>query len=231
MERYEQFLQNEQSIYDKIRKQEATLHESGLSADPAIKRKIGGLAVVARHQRLVGKLSTLTCSLKGCFSCLVYDGTNEHSTFCVKDEPDFVFNPCLHKEKLIALAETVAAVLANMSIAQQRECIVRYDKPLYNATTVILPGEPRQAYVDLLLTISDTCTKRVYVRPSWGSHITIARFLRAHQPSEIESFLRFMSLRAQAVGENLLDTIDVIVFRTTHEAFQLTTFERFTLEH
>jgi hypothetical protein len=220
------FTEKEESIYVKFKKAAQEVRRTGTTQDKAVVQKVGGIAVVARHLHLAGRLNKFTRRIKELIPCIAYDVTNEHSTFCVQDSPNFVFDAPKHTGTFSALVMTVREILTSTSKAQRKNYAVDYGKPLYNKSTVIIPGQPSNAYVDLLLTISDACEKVADTHASWGSHITAARFLCSQGPEEVEPFCDFMEREAPGLGENQLSEIDVCTFTTTTQKFHFRTYQR-----
>ncbi len=229
MDSFTQFVQKEQSIYAKFQDAALRAQQTGLKQDPAITKKVGGLGVVTRHPAISNELTALTRRLSQFVSCLAYNQKNEHSTLCVQDESNFTFSASKHNPILNGLAGIVSSTLANMSTAQKKDCVVNYGKPLYNENTVIIPGKPRPGYVDLLLAISEASQKITNMRPSWGTHITAIRFLHPHPPTEIVAFCEFIEKQTKALGENILETIDVCWFQLSTSLFQFSPHRRFSL--
>lgn len=229
MDRTTRFLEQEKTIYETFRQQAEIAREAGLRADPALEQRVGGIGVVVRHPSLAKQLTRITRQLAQDITCFAYRATHVHSTLCAYSEPGFVFDPDAHTTILAELANETASVLATLSDTQRKESKVTYGKPLHNRTTVVVPGIPTRAYVDLLLAINDVCQTVLDVRPSWGSHITAARFLCDHTPSEAASFFEFMRKHAKPLGNVQLTTINVCTFCVEDDRFTLSVAHEFNI--
>lgn len=226
--RIREFRMTEKGVYDRFRREQSLARREGLHPDNALVHKVGGLAVVARHScPLVDKLESMTTTIASQVRSCLYNGGNEHSNICVFDEQRFVFRSPEHDQPLKNCVAIVEEVLKSVPASHLQQCAVRYGTPLYNQKSVIIPGMPSKAYVDLLLTIADRCAPIIpHMRASWGTHITAARFLESMSPEAAAPFFEFMRA-APEFGENPLRAIEVVYFECDGTSFALTPVARF----
>ncbi len=225
----QRFLDSEQDIYNEFLRKAEIARIQGFLPDPVLTQRVGGLTVAARHPRLVGRLTSVATAIRRFMPCCAYDGSSEHATFCCRTWDNFRYEQAQHESVLNDLSEAVAAVLKGLSVGQIRESAVNYRSPIFNRTTVILPGAPTIAYVDLLLTLTEKCQEKVgEIKPKWGTHITAARFQRVVEAAQAKEFLSFMEF-APALDNTELECVEVAWVETGSSCFRYKTHRSFVL--
>lgn len=228
MNRTDQFLAKEREIYGNFRNTSNHLQTVGLTPDPAVQREVGGLGVAVRHMDVAHNITGFTRRVANCVPCLAYTDANEHSTLSSATRSNFTYSYTTTLTQLGDVDEDVRRILTTRTGKKMlKHASVEYGKPLTNQTTMILPGNPTSAYVDLLLNISDVC-EPLGMKPSWGTHITLARYLE-DVPATKAADLVALTQQVLPLGPVRPSAIDVCAFELNSSGFFLHTLARINL--
>jgi len=226
MTNFTDFLRKQEEVYVRFR-DTTSFREQGTQPPAYLgeERSYGSYAVVLRHPReIVEGVTDLSLGLAGLLPIIRYDDKNTHTTLLTTD-----LVPDLQPDRV--LLENLARRVHDVKDRLVRPTI-NYSEMLYNRDSVIAAGFPDAHFVDAVTAVTEQCKSLpdfpLAVKSAWGSHITIARFLEKHSPSDLAAFFKEME-HAHVLGTSLPEAIDVGYFSVDKTGFFLETYERFPL--
>lgn len=236
---FEQWLEKQNGIYQKsFRDQKSAVLQKGLKPDPAIAKRDGGFIVAFRHPSSISEkieefAKNINC-LANLRPVLPYYGEIVHTTIgTVSVGPGFVVDPDKedHQRIINALWWAVCYVFADPETCSLDigPIEINYPEYLFNQTTVIARAEPNENFFKGIEAIKEIVKHRtVDLSPSWGAHITVARFTHNVAPGQEGLEFQFPELCKEAVvpGRSRVAAIDVGSFLVDSGGFSFRTYHR-----
>jgi len=169
-----EWLANQNGIYERFRQSLDAVRTEGILPDPSVFKTCGGLLVTIEHSGpIVDRVTSLSESLGQFVPAIMYQNNCIHTTLIGYD---------LRPEREYSAGEddTTIELLAN---AIKEELVALCDSPairfsgeiLCNKTTIILPGVPNEAFLNL----ASAAIERSGLANTRGpvmAHITVLRF-------------------------------------------------------
>ncbi|MFH1400927.1 MAG: hypothetical protein ABIH41_05380 [Nanoarchaeota archaeon] len=213
----DEFLERQDRIYAAFR-DTATLRRQGTIPNL---RSAAGVIVALHHDDGVNQsVATISSGLSQIIPCVTYSPSTVHTTLVVYDAK--------------AQSEPDAGLLSRLTAdlirhrANWRRPVIRYGELLANEDSVIAAGVPDEAFVQMVEQIRlSTAHYDVSVRPTWGAHMTVARFTRGVSPQLAQHLLEY--LRSEVLADSSPVALDVGRFTFAHGEFSYDVYDRLRL--
>lgn len=224
------FRLREQNIYEKIRKEETIAKLQGLLPDSALLKGLGGLGLVIRHDRKPAKqVADLARRISRTVPSYGYSASVIHASVLNKLSLNFRYQPDRDDAGLQLIASAVASFGEEQMSLWRREAEVEMGQPLFNQTTVILPGEPNDPYIEMLYSLAERCRAAIpEIEITWGSHITVARMTAPSPPSQAGELAKLLE-QCEPPGKLSPRSLDVVWGEARRDSFRQKTWHRFKL--
>jgi len=189
---YNEFLAEQQRNYESLQRQQQETLRTGIEADPMLRERKGGFFLSLIHPiEVVNRVAALSRQIAELVPAVVCHPQDVHTTAGMLLDgsfgPDFYFDEGKpeHAESLkraLKVAETVAErVVANSSgsIAFNGELFV-------TPRVIVAAGMPDEAQVNTFELVKQIGEELgTPIKPAWGAHITISRFIDRRNREEI----------------------------------------------
>tara|TARA_Y100000310_G_C20659174_1_gene803690 strand:+ start:784 stop:1950 length:1167 start_codon:yes stop_codon:yes gene_type:complete len=214
-----------------------------ISPAAAIAEGQNGYIVLLRHpEEVVGPVTEHSQKIAQVIPSITYDDRNMHTTAITALVQPGVAEP--DNEILNVLCRTVQYENRSSLLVRSITPLIEYRNEFknnswgYNKDTVIVKGKPNLMFTHLIQTLvhnfeelkdpnhSDVEEITFDLNPSWGSHITAARFLEEASPEQVEELERLIKV-APVVGVGKPTHLEVGHFNLDQEGFRIETYERF----
>ncbi len=222
---YAGFLARQEEIYARFRAEQDALRQEGSIPDAVATGRKGGICIVLLPEVTVAQaLSDLSGRLASALPTISYPPENIHTT--ISDHGVADGRVVADDDATLArISETVARSTRD-HLAVLRACKIDLGQPLANRSTVIFPGVPNAAFLDLAEMIQSACaTEGIELRLPWGGHSTIARFRHAVAVQDLAPFWKILE-DAPRLGNQHPVALEIRSFTCTENTFLMHTHTR-----
>jgi len=168
----------------------------GIKTDPRLTERFGGFSVnVSPSPDVAHRAADFSRRISAAVSAIIYPAEEIHTTLCgYGARPGFLADS-EKPEFRDVLRGLISGVEEILPVAGSFSCAINYDEWLYTPAVVIAAGRPNEAFVGLMAAIEESCGKEGFaLRPAWGAHITLSRFMNVEIPPEgLGGFLKIVS--------------------------------------
>ncbi|MBI2580055.1 MAG: hypothetical protein HYW27_04085 [Candidatus Aenigmarchaeota archaeon] len=226
MTSYAEFMAKQNRIYDKFRDTSGITAE-GTNPSKEVLEGRGGYIIAFRHPpKITDPLAVFSERISRTIGALVYGTENAHTTIATYGiKPDFSRDDTILDE-MAAAASLTHLDIEDPESGCKESPEIDYGEWLYNQDSVIVAGMPNERFVHA---INSTVEYPLEFRPSWGAHMTGARFRERALPEQLVEFFNLMK-EAPRLGRSRPTSIDAGHFLLTQEEFRFVTYDRFYLE-
>ncbi len=230
MENQQAFLEKQQQIYDKFRRNESVTLEEGLRPGKNVNDRDGYLVVLRHNGAIAEGCYEVSKGINEIVPAMVYKPESVHTTLFM-DGMQFRSPENRSKDN-----ELVGKMEEALSCARDSGSFnIRYGSWLFNDNSVIVEGHEDigQARIfHLAQSLYGGLVEALKREPKsslWGSHITASRFTEEVDPgnkvNEMAEFVR----RQKPLGTSEITAIDLAYVTVTKGNIDLETLERFKL--
>lgn len=188
------FLDKQAQNYAEIKALRAALLIDGTQPERTWAAHRGAFNIALRHpQEIASAFSAFSHQIAEAVPAVVYEphdihtslaGTPFEEPFCYSGE-----NP-KHRQTLATLVRATKQVWQTF---KHKNCSIRYDSYLYTQQAVLARGEPDENFCELLALLESAClAENLAVRVTWGSHVTVSRFIATCTPRECDDLIRLL---------------------------------------
>ena len=228
---WEDWLRQQEAVYAKFRAARQRIKVEGIIPDPATSGHWGGRVIIFRPAgEFTERLSEVSRDIGRIVPGSVgYGPTQLHTT--ISDSgvvADYCPPPIEVDEVAKKMERGVGRALAHLGRISG-SCEVVCGRPLVNATTVIMAGQPNDHWLTTVRGVLAACHEQgLDLRAPWGAHLTIARFGCAHPPTVAQGLVAYLDA-VPPFGTCSLAAIEVCTFQFGPTGLSLTVHCRFAL--
>ncbi|GEM_PF-6258462 len=223
---HQAFVDQEQSIYQKsFAKGTTLLEQQGIKPSSALVDSQSGYLVAVRHPpAIVDRVAAFSQRVASVVPAIVYDDKNMHATVATYQIDKGIRAPD---------SGVLRAICQQLTPFSSQRPLIMYGTPTAhnwyaNSDTVIVGGSPALSFTDLIdrVTTPSSDQSSLVLKPTWGSHITAARFTEARSSDQVKDLVALLK-EAPIVGESQVTSLDVGFFTFTKDGFTYTVHDRF----
>jgi len=216
---YEEFIEKQESIYQKFRNASQDLVGKKTSPDKHIGK--GSFGIVYKHPKNVNDaVEFMSQKFSAIIPTLFYFADSVHTT--ISDyNLDFDFEPeASVAQSLVDIVEKAAPNITQPTID--------YKGWLFNGSSVVAEGYPNEPFYENAVTLVRAAENSgIELRMPWGAHITVAR-AKAENPITQQALKLISS--SPAIGRSCPESLDVVAFYIGKEEVKITrTYKKFDL--
>ena len=204
------FIEKQERIYGEIAAKRAEVLVHGIRPEVHYRNRRGAFSIALLHSSHVAEtFSSVSRMIATCVPAVVYPPCNIHTTLYIARMPaPFLYNPHDSEHQTI-LRTLVQATGASFAERKPRVCCIEYSRYFLTQEAVLAPGEPDNAFVEMVDLLSVNCEKLGVVgNPAWGAHATVSRFTAQKPASDLGALLKLLE-RSPVVGTSVCTKIAV----------------------
>lgn len=192
------FLKGQECIYDEFRRLAAEeVVTKGVKTDPRLTERFGGFSVnISPSAEVARRAADFSKKISAAVSAIIYPAEEIHTTLCGYGAGPGFLADIKKPEFRDVLRGLISGVEEILPAVRRFSCAINnYDGYLYTPAVVIAAGRPNEAFIELMASVEESCYKKgLILRPAWGAHITLSRFLNVEIPPEgLGGFLKIVS--------------------------------------
>lgn len=218
MKKFEEFLTQQELIYNKFRDISKVCKE-GIAKDPALLKGKGGYFIILRHpENITNQLEEIANNIAKTVSSIPYTADKIHTTI-VTYKPEDNFIP----EKQIL--EKLRKIAKDCSF-ESKKFEINYAGILFNQTTVIAAGYPDLEFFELSNKILNKGKENGFeFKPPSMAHVTVSRFTENTNLEKLDEFMLLMK-QTHFKEKSTPNAIDVGYFIAGEKDFNINVYER-----
>ena len=189
---------------------------------PNVPVQQGGYLIALRHPaEVAGAIAEASIHISSIIPAVVYSSANVHTSLSMLGAQEN-FSP--EPSMLEALSD-----VAYTSLPYSGRISIVYGGLLANQNTVIAEGQPNEQFFYYAAFIVDEALQRdITLQLTWGSHITVARFLEQGSGAKIQQLLEYLQA-SRPLGTSVPESVDVGHFILSPHGFNYQVFEHFEI--